>query len=142
MILEDTLTEVLDILQALVRLRRTQAHQKAKEYPAVLDKVGARCDALSSSDLQRLLFRLFGEPVTANIAGEAASILKSTYKAPDQPQVRPLPPRLGIPLGEDHVSSVAAWAILHAHIGPLRRLFRTDGGVELLVMGGEETLPD
>ena len=95
--------------------------------------MGARCDALRSSDLQRLLFGPLGEPVTANIAGEAASILKSTYKAPDQPQVRPLSPRLGIPLGEDHVPSVAAWAILHAHIGLLRRLFRTDGG--------EETLP-
>ena len=83
MILEDTLTEVLDILQALVCLRRTPAHQKAKEYSTALNKVGARCDALSSSDLQRLLFRLLGEPVTANIAGEAASILKSTYKAPD-----------------------------------------------------------
>ena len=134
---------MLGILQALVRLRCTQAHQKAKEYSAALDKVGARCDALSSSDLQRLLFGPFGEPVTANIAANiAASILKSTYKAPDRPQVRPLPPSLGIPLGEDHVSSVAAWAILHAHIGPLRRIFRTDGGVELLVMGGEETLPD
>ena len=133
---------MLDVLQALVRLRHTQAHQKAKEYSAALNKVGARCDALSSSDLQRLLFGLLGEPVTANIAGEAASILKSTYKAPDQPQVRPISPRLGIPLGEDHVSSVAAWAILHAHIGPLRRLFHMDGGVELLVIGREQTLPD
>ena len=133
---------MLDVLQALVRLRRTQAHQKAKEYSTALNKVGARCDALSSSDLQRLLFGLLGEPVTANIAGEAASILKSTYKAPDQPQDTPISPRLGIPLGEDHVSSVAAWAILHAHIGPLRRLFHTDGGMELVVMGGEQTLPD
>ena len=132
---------MLDILQALVSLRRTQAHQKAKEYSAALDKVGARCDALSSSDLQRLLFGPFGEPVTANIAGEAALNRKSTYKAPDRPQVRPLPPSLGIPLGEDHVSSVAAWAILHAHIGPLSRLFRTEGGRGALSHGGRRNPP-
>ena len=44
--------------------------------------------------------------------------------------------------GEDHVSSVAAWVILRAPVGPLRRSFRTDGDVEPLVMEGEQTLAD
>ena len=34
--------EVLDLLQALVRLARTQSHQKAEEYAAALDEVRAR----------------------------------------------------------------------------------------------------
>ena len=37
--------EVLDLLQALVRLTRTQAHHKAEEY-AALDEVRARWDSL------------------------------------------------------------------------------------------------
>ena len=44
--------------------------------------------------------------------------------------------------GEDHVSSVAAWVILRAPVGLLRRSFRTDGDVEPLVMEGEQTLAD
>ena len=39
--------DVLDLLQALVRLARTQAHQKAKEYAAALDEVRARWDSLT-----------------------------------------------------------------------------------------------
>ena len=54
--------EVLDILQALVRLARTQAHQKAEEYAAALDEVRARWDSLSSPELQRLLLGLLGDP--------------------------------------------------------------------------------
>ena len=57
--------EVLDILRALVRLARTQAHQKAEEYAAALDEVRARWDSLSSPELQRLLLGLYmlGDPV-------------------------------------------------------------------------------
>ena len=44
--------------------------------------------------------------------------------------------------GEDHVSSVAAWVILRAPVGSLRRRFRTDGVVEPLVLEGEQTLAD
>ena len=46
--------EVLDFLQALVRLARTQAHQKAEEYATALDEVRARWDSLNSSELQRV----------------------------------------------------------------------------------------
>ena len=91
--------EVLDILQALVRLARTQAHQKAEEYAAALDEVRARWDSLSSPELQRLLLRLLGDPVRAKIAKEAASILKSATKTSGQSHVGPIRPRLGIPFG-------------------------------------------
>ena len=39
--------DVLDLLQALVRLARTQVRQKAKEYAAALDEVRARWDSLT-----------------------------------------------------------------------------------------------
>ena len=91
--------EVLDILQALVRLARTQAHQKAEEYAAALDEVRARWDSLSSPELQRLLLRLLGDPVRAKVAKEAASILKSASKTSGQSHVGPIRPRLGIPFG-------------------------------------------
>ncbi|CAH3167555.1 unnamed protein product, partial [Porites evermanni] len=55
-------SRLLDILQALVRLARTQAHQKAEEYAAALDEVRARWDSLSSPELQRLLLGLLGDP--------------------------------------------------------------------------------
>ena len=44
--------------------------------------------------------------------------------------------------GEDPVSSVAAWVILRAPVGPLRRRFRTNGVVEPLVLEGEQTIAD
>ena len=91
--------EVLDILQALVRLARTQAHQKAEEYAAALDEVRARWDSLSSPELQRLLLGLLGDPVRAKVAKEAASILKSASKTSGQSHVGPIRPRLGIPFG-------------------------------------------
>ena len=90
--------EVLDILQALVRLARTQAHQKAEEY-AAMDEVRARWDSLSSPELQRLLLGLLGDPVRAKVAKEAASILKSASKTSGQSHVGPIRPRLGIPFG-------------------------------------------
>ena len=89
--------EVLDILQALVRLARTQAHQKAEEYAAALDEVRARWNSLSSPELQRLLLGLLGDPVRAKVAKEAASILKSASKTSGQSHVGPIRPRLGIP---------------------------------------------
>ena len=78
--------EVLGLLQALVRLARTQAHQKAEEYVAALDEVRTRWDSLNSSELQRLMLGLLGNPVRAKIAREASSILKSVTKASGQTQ--------------------------------------------------------
>ena len=72
--------EVLDLLQALVRLTRTQAHHKAEEFAAALDEVQARWNSLNSFELQRLMLGLLGDPVRAKIAKEAASILKSATK--------------------------------------------------------------
>jgi len=43
--------EVLNLLQALVRLVRTQAHHKAEKYAAALDEVRARWDSLNSFEL-------------------------------------------------------------------------------------------
>ena len=91
--------EVLDILQALVRLARTQAQQKAEECAAALDEVQARWDSLSSPELQRLLLGLLGDPVRAKVAKEAASILKSAFKTSGPLHVGPIRPRLGIPFG-------------------------------------------
>lgn len=64
-----------------MRLARTRAHQKAEEYAAALDEVRVRWDSLNSSELQRLMLGLLGDPVRARIAKEAASILKSATKA-------------------------------------------------------------
>ena len=63
--------EVLDLLQALVRLAPTQAHQKAEKYAAALNEVQARLDSLNSSQLQHLMM----DPSRAKIAKDAASIL-------------------------------------------------------------------
>ena len=60
--------EVLDILQALVRLARTQAHQKVEEHAAALGEVRTRWDSLSSPKLQHLLLGLLGDPVRAKVA--------------------------------------------------------------------------
>ena len=72
--------EVLDILQALVRLARTQAHQKAEEYAAALDEVRARWDSLSSPELQRLLLGLLGDPVRAKVAKESRFLTKVCFQ--------------------------------------------------------------
>ena len=84
--------EVLDLLQALVRLARTQAHRKAEEYSAALDEVRARWDSLNSSELQRLTL---GDPVRAKIGKKAASILKSATKVSGQTQAGPIRSRPG-----------------------------------------------
>ncbi|XP_044182374.1 uncharacterized protein LOC122963122 [Acropora millepora] len=77
-------------IQALVRLARTQADHKAEEYAAGLDEVRARWDSLNSSELQRLMLGLLGDPVRAKIAKEAASILKSATKISGLTQARPI----------------------------------------------------
>ena len=82
--------EVLDLLQALVRLARTQAHHKAEEYATALDEVRAGWDSLNSSELQRLMLGLLGDPVRAKIAKEVASILKSATKVSGQTQAGPI----------------------------------------------------
>ena len=89
--------EVLDILQALVRLARTQAHQKVEEHAAALGEVRTRWDSLSSPKLQHLLLGLLGDPVRAKVAKEAAP--KSASKTSGQSHVGPIRPRLGIPFG-------------------------------------------
>ena len=60
--------EVLDILQALVHLAPTQAHQKVEEHAAALGEVRTRWDSLSSPKLQHLLLGLLGDPVRAKVA--------------------------------------------------------------------------
>ena len=44
------------MLESLVRLSRTQAHDKAEEYSVALDEVKARQASLESGHLQRLIF--------------------------------------------------------------------------------------
>jgi len=83
------LLEVLDLLQALVRLARKQAHHKAEEYAAALDELQARWDSLNSSELQRLMLAICGDPVRAKIAKKAASILKSATKSFGQTRAGP-----------------------------------------------------
>ena len=93
--------EVLDLLQALVRLTCTQAHQKAEECATALDEVRARWDTLNSSELQCLMLGLFGDPVRAKIAKEVASILKSATKASHQTQAGPICSRPGTAQGRE-----------------------------------------
>ena len=90
--------EVLDILQALVRLARTQAHQKVEEHAAALGEVRTRWDSLSSPKLQHLLLGLLGDPVRAKVAKEAAP--KSASKTSGQSHVGPIRPRPGMPFGQ------------------------------------------
>ena len=79
-----------DLPQVLVRLARSQNHQKAEEYAPALDEVRARWDWLNFSELQRLMLGLLGDPVSAKIAKEPASILKSATKASGQTQGGPI----------------------------------------------------
>ena len=59
--------EALEVLESLVRLARTQAHDKAEEYSAALDEVKARQASLESGHLQRLMLGLVGDPLRAKI---------------------------------------------------------------------------
>ena len=101
--------KVLDLLQALVRLARTQALQKAEEYAAALDEVRARWDSLNSSELQRFMLGLLGDPVRAKIATEAASILKSVTKASGQTQGGPMRSRPGSSQGRGSCYRCGRW---------------------------------
>ena len=101
--------KVLDLLQALVRLARTQARQKAEEYAAALDEVRARWDSLNSSELQRFMLGLLGDPVRAKIAREAASILKSVTKASGQTQGGPMRSRPGSSQGRGSCYRCGRW---------------------------------
>ena len=70
--------EAIELLESLVRLARTQAHDKAEEYSAALDEVKARQASLESGHLQRLMLGLVGDPLRAKMAKEANSILKGS----------------------------------------------------------------
>ena len=74
--------EAIELLETLVRLARTQAHEKADEYAAALEDVKARQPSLGADHLQRLMLGLVGDPLRAKMAEEAASILKGMSKAP------------------------------------------------------------
>ncbi len=74
--------ESVELLETIVRLARTQAHQKADEYAAALDEVKARQPSLDADHLQRLMLGLVGDPLRAKMAKEATSILKGMSKTP------------------------------------------------------------
>ena len=73
--------EAIELLESLVRLARTQAHDKAEEYSAALDEVKARQASLESGHLQRLMLGLVGDPLRAKMAKEATSILKGVSRS-------------------------------------------------------------
>ena len=72
--------EAIELLESLVRLARTQAHDKAEEYSAALDEVKARQASLESGHLQRLMLGLVGDLLRAKMAKEATSILKGVSR--------------------------------------------------------------
>ena len=70
--------EAIQLLESLVRLARTQAHDKAEEYLAALDEVKARQASLESGHLQHLMLGMVGDPLRAKMAKEATSILNGS----------------------------------------------------------------
>ena len=60
--------EAIELLESLVRLARTQAHDKAEEHSAALDEVKARQASLKSGHLQRLMLGLVGDPLRDKMA--------------------------------------------------------------------------
>jgi len=85
--------EVIELLETLVRLARTQAHEKADEYAAALEEGKVRQLSLDSPHLQRLMLGVAGDPLRKKMAKEATSILKGISKTSSssfQPR-RPLP---------------------------------------------------
>lgn len=80
--------EAIELLETLVRLARTQAHDKADEYAAALDEVKTRQVPLEPALLHRLMLGLVGDPLRAKMAKEATSILKRAPKA-SSPGYRP-----------------------------------------------------
>ena len=121
--------EVLDFLQALVRLARTQAHQKAKEYAAALDEVRARWDSLNSSELQRV----------GSLGGSGQSKDREegrfNLEVCDQ-SVQDLGPRRAV----DRVTDVVVGGVTSALVDFSRRRSRTVEVVELLMEVGVEIL--
>ena len=77
--------EAIDLLNSLVRLARSEGHQKADEYAAAQDEIRARMDSLDAPQLQRLYLGLLGDPVHAKIAKEATTILKGVTKDSSPP---------------------------------------------------------
>lgn len=77
--------EALELLQSLVRLARNENHRKGDDYAAALDEIRARTDSLENPQIQRLFLGLLGDPVRANIAKEASTILKGVGKEPPPP---------------------------------------------------------
>ena len=80
--------EGVEFLETFVRLARTQAHQKAKEYAATLDEVKLRPPSLDPATLQRLMLGLVGDPLRAKMAKEATSMLKWVNEVPSSFQAR------------------------------------------------------
>ena len=80
--------EAVELLETLVRLARTQAHEKGDEYAAALEEVKVRQPSLDSAHLQRLMLGLVGDPLRAKMAKEATSILKGMSKASSSFQPR------------------------------------------------------
>ena len=74
--------EALDLLQSLVRLAGNESHKKADEYAAALNEIRVRTDAVDHLQLQRLFLGLLGDPVRAEVAREATTILKDVGKVP------------------------------------------------------------
>ena len=73
--------EAIELLESLVRLARTQTHDKAEEYSAALDEVQATQASLEPGHLQRLMLGLVGDPLRAKMPKEATSILKGVSKS-------------------------------------------------------------
>ena len=69
------------VMKSLVRLARTQTHDKAEEYSAVLDELKARQASLEAGHLQCLMLAVVGDPLRAKMAKEATSILKGVSRS-------------------------------------------------------------
>lgn len=71
--------EAFNLLQALLRVARSEGSDKAEEYSAAFDEISARINQqLESSLVQRLFVGLLGDPVRAKMAKSATAILKHT----------------------------------------------------------------
>ena len=64
--------KAIELLEALVRVARRFADEKADEYAAVLDEVKARNSVLPHASLLRLMLGLLGNPVRAQVAKDSA----------------------------------------------------------------------
>lgn len=69
--------EATQLLQSLLRLARSEGHEKAGEYSAALDEVSSRLEVLDDAQIQRLFLGLLGDPLRAKVAKDATSILKN-----------------------------------------------------------------